>query len=78
MVRFNKYWLLVFTAITIPASLAQTKHSATPKTGLRDRQPKDVTAPKSELLEQSGKTFLHKDWEVQSSCDDQASGDKIS
>src|SRR3982074_1761520 len=78
MVRFNKYWLLVFTAITIPASLAQTKHSATPKTGLRDRQPKDVTAPKSELLEQSGKTFLHKDWAVQSSCDDKASGDKMS
>src|SRR3979411_147335 len=79
MVRFNKYWLLVSPATTIPARLAaQTKRSATPKTGLRDRQPKDVTAPKSELLEQSGKPFLHKDWEVQSSCDDKASGDKIS
>jgi exo-1,4-beta-D-glucosaminidase len=79
MVVFSKYWLLVFTAITIPAGLAaQAKHPAAPKAGLHDEQSKHVTAPKSESHEEAGKVFLHKDWQIQSSCNDKAGGDKIS
>ncbi|HTC66822.1 MAG TPA: glycoside hydrolase family 2 protein [Candidatus Acidoferrum sp.] len=79
MVVFSKYGLLLFAAITIPAGLAaQAKHPAAPKAGLHDEQSKHVTALKSESHEEAGKAFLHKDWQVQSSCDDKAGGDKIS
>ena len=81
MVRLNKYCLLVFAAITlaIPGCLAaQAKRSSTPKVESRDEQTKHRAEPKSGSRKESGKTFLHKDWEVQSSCDDKASGDKVS
>ena len=76
-----KYWLLAFTVFTLvnPARLAaQSKRSSMPTTELRDEQTKHPAGPKSEVREGSGKTFLHKDWQVQSSCDDKAGGDKIS
>src|ERR1700730_12282642 len=81
MVGLSKYWLLVFTAITmaVPAGLAdQAKHSSAPTTKLRGQQSKQPSGQKTEARDKSNKTFLHKDWQVQSSCDDKASGDKIS
>src|ERR1700719_3546051 len=79
MVGFSKYSLLALTAVTlgIPSNLAaQAKHSSQ-KTGLRDEQSRQPSVH-SELRKESPKTFLHKDWQVQSSCDVKAGGDKIS
>jgi exo-1,4-beta-D-glucosaminidase len=81
MVGFSKYCLLMFAAVilAIPGCLAaQSKRSSTPKAELRDEQTKHLVEPKSKVREESGKTFLHKDWQVQSSCDDKTTGDKIS
>jgi exo-1,4-beta-D-glucosaminidase len=67
MVGFSKYCLLALAVISlgIPATLAaQSKRSFPTK--------------KADQHDESGKTFLHKDWQVQSSCDDKAGGDKIS
>src|SRR6202045_1896200 len=67
MVGFSKYCLLALAVISlgIPATLAaQSKRSSSTK--------------KAEQHDESAKTFLHKDWQVQSSCDDKAGGDKIS
>jgi exo-1,4-beta-D-glucosaminidase len=81
MVGLSKYWLLVFSAITVavPTGLAaQAKHSSAPTTKLREQQSKQPSGQKTEARDESNKTFLHKDWQVQSSCDDKAAGDKIS
>jgi exo-1,4-beta-D-glucosaminidase len=81
MVGFSRSCLLAFTAVTlaIPTSLgAQAKHPAASKAQLREEQSKHSATPKGELHEESGKTFLHKDWQVQSSCDAKAGGEKIS
>src|ERR1700731_3239336 len=67
MVGFSKYCLLALAVISlgIPATFApQSKRSSSTK--------------KAEQHDESAKTFLHKDWQVQSSCDDKAGGDKIS
>ena len=79
MVGFSKYCLLVLTAVTlvIPSYLAAQAKQATPKTGSRDEQAKHSATQKSESHGEAG-NFLHKDWQVQSSCDDKAGGDKIS
>jgi exo-1,4-beta-D-glucosaminidase len=81
MVGFSKYWLLAFTAVSlaIPAKLAgQLKRSPTQKVGSDNERSNHSATPKSELRDGSTKTFLHKDWQVQSSCDEKAPGDKIS
>jgi exo-1,4-beta-D-glucosaminidase len=80
MVRFSKYCLFALTAVTlgIPAHLAAQAKHATPKAGSRDEQAKHPSRQKSESGDGSTKTFLHKDWQVQSSCDDKAAGDKVS
>src|ERR1700751_1975952 len=67
MVGFSKYCLLVLAVISLggPTTLAaQSKRSSSTK--------------KAEQHDESAKTFLHKDWQVQSSCDDKTGGDKIS
>jgi len=81
MVGFSKYCLLMFAAViqASPGCLAaQSKRSSTPKAESRDERTKHLVEPKSKVREESSKTFLHKDWEVQSSCDDKAGGEKIS
>ena len=80
MVGFSKYCPLVLTAVTlvIPSNLAAQAKHATPKTGSRDEQAKHLGTQKSESRSESSKTFLRKNWQVQSSCDDKAGGGKIS
>src|ERR1700688_613226 len=80
MAGFSKWFLLALTAITlaIPSHLAAQAKHATAKTGLPDEQAQHTATQKSESHSESAKTFLHKDWQVQSSCDDKAGGDKIS
>jgi exo-1,4-beta-D-glucosaminidase len=62
MPGFTRYCLLALSAV----ALAGPANFAT--------QSKHSPSQKEEL----GKTFLHKDWQVQSSCDDKAPGDRIS
>jgi exo-1,4-beta-D-glucosaminidase len=81
MVGFSKYWLLALIGVglAIPANVAgQTKHTSAPKGELRNEQAKHLSTKKRELRDGDGKTFLHKEWQVQSSCEDKAGGDKIS
>jgi exo-1,4-beta-D-glucosaminidase len=73
--------VIAFTAMVlgIPANLAaQARHPSAPTTKLRAEQSKPPSRQKSETLDGSSKTLLHKEWEVQSSCDDKTGGDKIS
>jgi len=80
MVGFSKPFLLSLTAVTlaVPGHLAAQAKNATTKVGSRSVQAQDPATQKSESSADGGKTFLHKDWQVQSSCDDKAGGDKIS
>ena len=80
MVGFGKYWPLALTAVTlaIPVTIAAQEKHGTVKTGSGDEQAKHPSKRKSDIREDAGKVFLHKDWQVQSSCDDKANGDKIS
>src|ERR1700723_3466640 len=78
---FSKYCLLAFAVVTLsfPTGLAgQSQRSSTTKTDLGEGRSKRSAEAKGERSEESGKTFLHKDWQVQSSGDDKAGGDKIS
>src|ERR1700687_3058415 len=67
MVGFSKYCLLALAVISlgIPATLAAPSQRSS-------------STKKAEQRDESAKTFLHKDWQVQSSCDHKAAGDKIS
>jgi len=80
MARFSKPFLLALTAVTlaIPGHLAAQAKTTSPKAGSRGVQAKHAAMQESESHGESGKTFLHKDWQVQSSCEDKAGGDKIS
>ncbi len=66
MPRFHKYCVIAVTSVTLISTCsfaAQSPRSAAHK-----------GASSAELA----KRFLHKDWQVQSSCDDKVSGEKIS
>ena len=81
MVGFSKYCLLAFTAVTLsfPANVAaQSRRSSSAEAGSGGEQSKHSAAAKGERSEEPGKTFLHKDWQVQSACEDKAGGQKIS
>jgi exo-1,4-beta-D-glucosaminidase len=81
MVSFRKYWMLAFAALTLffPIKLAgQSRPSSSPEAGSGGAHPRHSAAAKGTRSEESGKTFLHKDWQVQSACEDKARGDKIS
>jgi exo-1,4-beta-D-glucosaminidase len=80
MVRFSKPFLLALTAVTltVPGHLAAQAKTTTPKAGSRGLQAQHAATQQTEPRGEAGKTFLHKDWQVQSSCDDKAGGDKIS
>src|SRR5580692_8032936 len=78
---FRKYRLLAFTAVTMATAAnlgAQGKHRSTSKATSGDEQAKRASAPERVMREEAGKTFLHKDWRVQTSCEDKAGGEKIS
>ena len=62
MPRFIRYCLLAFAGVAWASSCTLAADS--------DPAHSDQDGP--------GKTFLHKNWQVQSSCDDKAAGDKIS
>lgn len=81
MRTFRIYGLVAFlvTALAVPCSAAaQSEQASRKKGGVHRRQAKGLGAEKSGAGEEGGKTFLHKDWLVQSSCDDTAGGEKIS
>jgi exo-1,4-beta-D-glucosaminidase len=80
MAEFRQYWLLALSAVTlaIPASIAAQEKHATVKASSQDEQTKQPSKRKSDVREDAGKIVLHKDWQVQSSCDDKTNGDKIS
>ena len=79
MGRSRKYGLVAFIAagLAIPCT-AQTAQDAPKKGGAHGGQVKNLGAENSEADGEGGKTFLHKDWQVQSSCEDTAGGEKIS
>jgi hypothetical protein len=85
MIGFIRYCLPALTAIAlagvtlvVPANVTAQAKQAPAKGGQHNEQLKHPSTKKTELREESGKTFLHKDWQVQSSCDDKTGGDKIS
>ncbi|MEQ1473394.1 MAG: sugar-binding domain-containing protein [Candidatus Acidiferrum sp.] len=62
MLSFTRYGLLALSAVALVSP------------GICAAQTRRAAAQKSD----SAKTFLHKDWQVQSSCDDKSAADKIS
>jgi exo-1,4-beta-D-glucosaminidase len=59
--------------------VARGNKSAAAQTSRGEKTSAKATAGKQGAAKnQSSKTFLHKDWRVQSSCEDKAAGDKIS
>jgi exo-1,4-beta-D-glucosaminidase len=67
MVRVLKYCVLGITSVTLAGTVvaaAQTKHS--PRRNIESES------------KGSSATYLDKDWQVQSSCDDKAGGEKVS
>ena len=78
MIRFRKYCLLAFAALMLSLQLAaQVKHTSRSKATSGD-EAKHASVPEKGLREEVGKTFLHKNWRAQSSCEDKAGGEKIS
>jgi exo-1,4-beta-D-glucosaminidase len=82
MGRFRTYGLAasVAAALAIPCTAVSGAGQAPPKKGgVHNVQAKSAGAEKSGAGDDGGgKTFLHKDWRVQSSCEDKAGGEKIS
>jgi len=80
MVGFGKYCLiaLIGVGLGMPVDVAAQAKHPTPKSEVRSEQLKHSAAAKNEFREEASRTFLHKNWQVQSSCDDKAGGDKIS
>jgi exo-1,4-beta-D-glucosaminidase len=82
MGRFRTYGLAasVAAALAIPCTAVSGAGQAPPKKGgVHNVQAKSAGAEKSGAGDDGGgKTFLHKDWQVQSSCEEKAGGEKIS
>jgi exo-1,4-beta-D-glucosaminidase len=80
MSHFPRYCLLAITSVLLAGTLsaAAQKASAAKQPTAKSSPAKTHSAPKSGPLADASKTFLHKDWQVQSSCDDKSPAEKIS
>src|ERR1700684_3092159 len=79
MVNFGKYSLVVFAVFLWagPGKLAgQANHTS--KATAAYEQAKHAAAPETGPRSEAEKTLLHKDWQVQSSCEHKAGGERIS
>src|ERR1700730_14558213 len=77
----GKYWVAVFAVFLLGGAgklAGQAKGTSTSKATSEEEQAKHASAPEKETREAAGKTFLHKDWWVQSACEDKAGAEKIS
>ena len=75
-------WLCLFCVHSSGAQTAQAsrsnKSAATKTSGGGNTSGKKAAGKREAANDDAARTFLHKDWRVQSSCDDKSTGDKIS
>jgi exo-1,4-beta-D-glucosaminidase len=78
--HLSKYCQLAITFVALvgtPSAAAQTAPTENRATSKSSR-PDKFSPAKSSPYEATPKTFLHKDWQVQSSCDDKSPAERIS
>ncbi len=80
MSHLSKYCQLAITFVALVGTLSAAAQTAPPETRATSKSSRpDKSSPtKSSPYEATPKTFLHKDWQVQSSCDDKSPAERIS